>query len=628
MALINALGPKLFPNGYDPLTPQLAKTGVTALEAINLPPGRKDVSVQCIANRIADLLEDGDEIRDKATRQLRPARPSDIAVLCYSHSKCADMAAELEARGLPVRLQQAGWLDGRPMRIARAALLFIADPTDVLAALTWLTLGPPCMSLEDALLNAVDRVVLTHAALDPLRALHKNADILPMAEITARMLSETRLRDWAGSLSEPHQALADLARLQAEAQAFDAQDPDLRAAAGFHGHGLALFLGGIAAQSDPKLDRHPDPDGWSSIGIEISTWHAAKGREWPITVVTELTKNIAERPGSLRADFAHFDDLDEVLDHAGLAFLPEFAAPESQETFAQAQRPVDEQEAARNLYVALTRARDRLILALPPEPKKPRTEITRMVHLLRDRAGLQAANGMIIVDGKEFAARVIEGNPDEPIECEEVSDEPFSRFGNPAPKTHAAQTPWRRRPSSLAPKDSDVPEGFYTQPLASPIKPRQKRAAADLGNAWHLAFRVFASRPDMAGHLADATGVPPETLSEVQENTSRVTSWLKDEGYDKLHFELPLQVTAPDGSQTNAIIDCLAEGPDGFLILDHKSGPCPDPEARFISYLPQLQAYADLITATRPDKPLRGLAINWMSEGTLSLCPVATKETV
>ena len=93
-----------------------------------------------------------------------------------------------------------------------------------------------------------------------------------------------------------------------------------------------------------------------------------------------------------------------------------------------------------------------------------------------------------------------------------------------------------------------------------------------------------------------------------------------------MHFELPLQAVAADGSQTNAIIDCLAEGPHGLLIVDHKSGPCPDPKARFASYQPQLLAYADLVRARWRDKPLQGIAVNWMSEGTLSVSHSTIKE--
>ncbi len=117
-------------------------------------------------------------------------------------------------------------------------------------------------------------------------------------------------------------------------------------------------------------------------------------------------------------------------------------------------------------------------------------------------------------------------------------------------------------------------------------------------------------------------GATGSVLSDIQH------SWLTDQGYNRLYFELPLQEVAADGSETNAIIDLLAEGPNGLLVVDHKSGVCPDPEARFATYLPQLAAYAGLIRKEWPDKNLNGITINWMSEGTLSLSWIEQEELV
>ena len=144
-------------------------------------------------------------------------------------------------------------------------------------------------------------------------------------------------------------------------------------------------------------------------------------------------------------------------------------------------------------------------------------------------------------------------------------------------------------------------------------------SATERGTAWHLAFRVFAQRPDLADRLPSATGLSEDTLAAIATQARALAAWLADQGYDRLHLELPVQEVAPDGAETNAIIDCLAEGPSGLLIVDHKSGACPDPKARFAGYMPQLMAYARLARGLWPDKRVNGLAIHWMSEGTVSL---------
>src|SRR6056297_2406493 len=202
MAMINALGPTLF-DDYNPLSPQRQETGETALEVLHLPKGRKDTTAECIADRVADILAAGTQIHDKTRKEMRAIRPSDVAVLTYTHKKASAAAAALEARGQAVRIQQDGWLTAPAMRAARAALALAADPDDTHAALTWLTLGPPRMPLEEALCNEVDGVLETHAALAPLLTLHDGIAMRPVAETLADVLRITSLRDWAAGLSQP-----------------------------------------------------------------------------------------------------------------------------------------------------------------------------------------------------------------------------------------------------------------------------------------------------------------------------------------------------------------------------------------------------------------------------------------
>ena len=140
------------------------------------------------------------------------------------------------------------------------------------------------------------------------------------------------------------------------------------------------------------------------------------------------------------------------------------------------------------------------------------------------------------------------------------------------------------------------------------------------GCSAHRAFRTLTARPDLRPRLAASTGLDEVTLDAIAAQARAVADWLSAQGYPRLHLELPLQQVAPDGSETNAILDILAEGDQGLMILDQKSGACLDPAARFAGYLPQLAAYADLAAAAT-GKPVDGIAVFWMSEGMISVAP-------
>jgi hypothetical protein len=132
----------------------------------------------------------------------------------------------------------------------------------------------------------------------------------------------------------------------------------------------------------------------------------------------------------------------------------------------------------------------------------------------------------------------------------------------------------------------------------------------------------MASRPDLASSLPAATGLDAIALAAITAQVAALKEWLAREGYPELHLEVPIHVTHPDGSETLGNLDAVAMGPGRMLVINHKTGPAPDPERRFATYWPQLAAYADALRLTFPAHRLQGVAIHWMNEGTLSFLPL------
>jgi ATP-dependent helicase/nuclease subunit A len=145
-----------------------------------------------------------------------------------------------------------------------------------------------------------------------------------------------------------------LTRLGAEAQ--DALEAFLGQALAAEDQGVRDLESFIARMAATELEIKREPDQAQSAGgsqVRVMTAHGAKGLEAPIVILPDTTSRVTAQGGPLLE-----------TPEGGFLWAPRKAddCPASAE--ARASRDTGaEQEAARLLYVALTRARDRLIIA-------------------------------------------------------------------------------------------------------------------------------------------------------------------------------------------------------------------------------------------------------------------------
>jgi ATP-dependent helicase/nuclease subunit A len=624
MALVNAISEGLFGAGYIPLTPQRPATGETFAEVLRITEGRrsrKSRPEDHIAARVAAILVEARPVADRDSPPkaplMRPVMPGDIALLCPTHAMAARYAAALTAQGVPVRISAPGWLDSATVLAARQALAVVADPTDAHAALCLLTLGPAAVPLEDAVQALTDDRLFDRPELAPLLALSAEARAKPLETLLPQVLDAAGIPGWAARLPEAAQAHADLMRLEAELAEFAAAHRDLKAAAGFHGTGPQVFLGWLEARrTDRDFDRRPDPGSGRAQGVEIVTWHASKGREWPITVVVGLDTTIGERPGTLRAEFEDFSDLGAILDHARLIWTPDLALRDKTAVFVEDRRLPAEADARRLLYVALTRARDRLILEWPDFALKKLGEgagPASPAEMLIAEAGLVVEPGTLRVGAAAFSAHVLACPAEPPARRGPVATTPAAppaAFGQPRPAMDSTRTAWRGRPSQAEPTDGP-PVALRRVTLdGPPLPPTLFASATERGTALHLALRVLLTRPDQRPRLAAATGLDAPTLDALAARAEALKDWLTREGYTTLHCEVPVQHRAASGAEVNGVIDLIAEGPAGLLVLDHKSGG-----GIYEDYRGQLEAYAKAVHISRGQTMV--VAIHWIDHARL-----------
>jgi len=624
MRFVNAMGAGLFGDGYNPLTPTRDPIASPAIEVLNAVQSRNvkkySKPQEHIAERISRILTDGDTITDRHTKAERAARPSDIALLVCRHATAARYAEELRERGVPVRINEDGWAKSPVVTAARAALAFAANPADIHSGLLLRTLGPDPLPLQAALSAQIDGSLINDTMLAKLSALSDQLASLPVGEALDLVLSATNLRFWADQQPDAAGSRADLLRLEAEANDFEAAHRDLKAASGFHGETAKVFLGWLDARAAERdFDRRPDPSADSAEAVEIVTWHASKGREWPITVVAELDNGIEDWPGSTTTRFHALDQIDNmavVLGSAALIHTPGFAAPEATRRFIEDRRADFEANAKNLLYVALTRARDRLVIEWPgfvKEREEDAPGATNLAHILMDHCAPQIGTDSFRINGIDCPA-VVRELPDHASFTEYTNSVTSlaPRFGPATPLAEIQLSPWRLQPSQSR-NAGEVPP-TSTVNLGAPWSGTINDATR--GTALHLALRTYLTRPDLAENLVSATALEEATLKLISERGSALKNWLTAEGYTDLVSEIPVLGFTHDGAEIPGTIDLLAIGPEGCLIVDHKSGGSGE---GFGPYWSQLSSYAGLVETLFPQHLLKGVAIFWIDHGRLEL---------
>jgi superfamily I DNA/RNA helicase len=629
MDFVNAMGTGLFGADYNLLAPTRDPVPGPALEVLNIVKGRgvKNFSKpqEHIAERIAGILTTGETITDRHTKATRAVRPSDIALLVCRHATAARYADELRARGVPVRIAEDGWAASLVVQAARAALSYASNPADTSSGLMLRTLGPEPLSLQAAMTAQIEGRLADDPVLMRLAALSDRLARLPVSNALDLVIDATGLRLWAGRQLDAAQARADLLRLEAEASDFETAHRDLKAAAGFHGESAKVFLGWLDARAGERdFDRSPDPAANSAEAVEIVTWHACKGREWPITVVAEFDHGIEEWPGSTATRFTALDKIDDmsaVLASAALIHTPGFAAPEAGRRFIEDRRADFEANAKNLLYVALTRARDRLVLEWPgfiKERDDDAPDAKCLFHVFTDACAPQVSSGKLrigAVDCPSLITQMPEHAGFTEYLAGAITDMP--RLGSATPLPAVTLTPWRLQPSQSTMAHPAPDSQSVTLGAAWP----RTVSDATRGTALHLALRTCLTRPDLIAALPSATGLDEATLELVAERANALKTWLSAEGYTDLYCEIPVLAHSPEGAEIPGTIDLLAIGPKGCLLIDHKTGGAGK---GFGPYWPQLSAYADLVAKHFPRHPLQGVALLWVDHGRLDLVKMAT----
>ena len=324
---------------------------------------RQIAEARAIARAIAALIEARVPVHDRAGDRLRPVVAADIAVLTRTWSPLDVYGEVLPGLGVPaVHTGGGDLLATREAKDGFALLRFLADPGDDLALAA--LLRGPLFTLSDRDLYSVAQALPRDGRPSWWAALHtetppaftRAVQALTTLLAARRDLPPSRLLAVADHLCGYGAVVANLpgaARREADWAGF-----------------AELVRGLEGGLGDPfsvvrQLQRLlwagievPRPSLEAGDAVSLMTVHRAKGLEWPVVFVADLT-----RSGGGRAPNVRFDR------ELGVALRwtdPGDGEPRVPALFTLLERgaaEAEDAEARRLLYVALTRARDRVVLS-------------------------------------------------------------------------------------------------------------------------------------------------------------------------------------------------------------------------------------------------------------------------
>jgi len=343
--------------------------------------------------------------------------------------------------------------------------------------------------------------------------------------------------------------------------------------------------------------------------VRVMTVHGAKGLQAPIVFLPDTMG--APTKG------AKFLWAGQTADTDGLLLWPPSRA--FHETVADRERErvkmKDRQEYRRLLYVAMTRAEDRLIVC-GWKGKNREPEDCWYNLIAKALAAISDDNLEEIDDRFLSAASEIDDARVLRLTCpQEITGEKHQ----PAPAVEIPALPsWARSPPSdepdpprpLAPSRPDEDEPAARSPVGPDDGSRFKRG--------RLIHRLLQSLPEAAPERRAATarswlarpahGLPPEKQDEM---VAEVLGVLDHPDYAHLfgpgsRAEVPLTGLV-QGRVISGQVDRLLVSADSITILDYKTNrPVPpDPSAVPTIYLKQMAAYRSVLRLIYPDMPVR-----------------------
>ncbi|HPM76111.1 MAG TPA: UvrD-helicase domain-containing protein [bacterium] len=555
------------------------QTGVTLLTADRTTDSAGQARAweyAAIAEWISRAVSERRHTFDADAKTMRPLRYRDVALLVRSRAHFTELEDALRRAGLPYRLEGGKVYYTRPEVTAIiSALRAIEDPDDCLALAQLLTSDLVGFSDEALLLYVLggENRTLSYAAMPPaaldgvpaaLRALHEQRNRRGCLATVRALYALLDALPIARALPRGEVAAANLHKVLETARAADRAQLTF----GEFARELAAAMDEEREETDNEIAEEADDV------VQVLTIHQAKGLAWPAVIVPDLA---AEHKGGLGSPAYRFERLSQRLSLK----LKDGYETEAYAEMSEREKLFDRAERVRLLYVAMTRARDYLVLPLFGKVAKTGKGYSKQkgfleflvaagmiddaLNILDPLGGVvETANADALPAGDrpqwELPQRVQEEAIDETTKA--AIDAALA--ADVAPVDDAAGEP-RRRLRSPSTLDEQTTFG-------------SRADGRLLGTAFHVLLQRLALFDPTTWDDALAGVVAQHELNDEQRALLR--RWLNNFSRmdvfarlrpGKVWRETPFLWTDDHGDAYSGAIDLLADDGDGWLILDYKT---------------------------------------------------------
>lgn len=581
---------------------------------------------QCLA-RAGDypvLDEDGGE---------RLLRAADLAIAARTNAECAGLAQALAAAGVAYEISTAGLLRQPVCELLLAALTLLLDPYDRLAAaqVTWfhdawsaVTDAARQQRQAEAWLAARVREADTrdgerHPVVAALGAAAAGAALLAPADLARRAADLADVWRLVQGSPAPARAAADVDQFLALVREYE-EVAAQRGQGVTHG-GLLAWLRALAQSGDDQ--RHAAASG----AVRITTWHGAKGLEWPMVILYGFGDEPQTRFFGISAFTAGAGGgsaVTEPLRGRALRFVPfpyheatrncgYRRAFEDTERF-RAAAAGDVRERTRLLYVIMTRARDRLVIAARPKARGGlrglEVDGVPLCEVPQDPAAAPAG----------WRVREVLPRRAEPqVSASAAAGSEWFEYRAPPELAPARALPSRLR---LPPGAGGVTAGAVTR-FAPALALAAGGDAVATGDALHRLLAVDAGplsepqRREVAQRVLStlpAGAVDPEQALRCKEALDQHVA--RHWPGAAAHREWPVSLQL-DGLRVEGLADLVLEHEASFVLIDYKTFTgAADLNAHGLRFAPQLAAYR-LALERALEKPCAATLICYSLRGEL-----------